>query len=99
MKGSLLGPEYTDAEIENELTKCGAKFRKFSEDDLITEVTKALVDQKAVGWMQGEWNLVQGHLGQGAFWPIVHNYQKKLNLKVNIVKAFGHLHQVYYLRM
>lgn len=53
MKGSYLGPEFTEAEIEAELTACGAVYKKLSEKDLIDEVATALVDQKAVGWMQG----------------------------------------------
>ena len=29
MKGAYLGPEFTNAEIEAELTACGATFKKF----------------------------------------------------------------------
>ena len=31
MKGAYLGPEFTDDEIETELTECGAKFKKLSD--------------------------------------------------------------------
>ena len=53
MKGAYLGPEFTDNEIETELTACGANFKKLSEDEMIEEVASALADEKAVGWMQG----------------------------------------------
>ncbi|KXJ62156.1 MAG: hypothetical protein AXW14_17300, partial [Alteromonas sp. Nap_26] len=53
MKGAYLGPEFTDAEIEAELTACGAEFKKLSEAEMIEEVASALADEKAVGWMQG----------------------------------------------
>ena len=32
MKGAYLGPIFSDAEIEAELTACGAKFSKLSEE-------------------------------------------------------------------
>ena len=53
MKGSYLGPEFSNADIEAELNACGAVYKKLSDKDLIAEVVKAIVDQKAVGWMQG----------------------------------------------
>ena len=53
MKGAYLGPEFTDTEIQAELTACGAVFKKLSENDMIEEVVSALVDEKAVCWMQG----------------------------------------------
>ena len=53
MKGSYLGPEYNDYDIESELKSCGAVYKKFSEIDLINKVADDLVDQKAIGWMQG----------------------------------------------
>ena len=90
MKGSFLGPEFCDTEIENELNKCGAKYKKFSEDELIIEVTKALVDQKAVGWMQGRMEFGPRALGARSILadprsPIM---QKKLNLKVKYRESF-----------
>ena len=37
MKGAYLGPEFSDSEIEAELTACGAIFKKLSEDEMIEE--------------------------------------------------------------
>ena len=37
MKGAYLGPEFTDSEIEAELTACGAVFKKLSEAEMIEE--------------------------------------------------------------
>ena len=50
---AYLGPEFNDAEIESELSACGAVFAKLDESDMIEEVASALADEKAVGWMQG----------------------------------------------
>ena len=43
MKGSYLGPEFSDSEIKNQLKSCGAVFKKFKKDDLIDSVVSALV--------------------------------------------------------
>ena len=52
MKGSYLGPEFNDTDIETELANCGAVYSKYSENELIDEVATALVNQKSIGWMQ-----------------------------------------------
>ena len=52
MQGSFLGPEFSDKEIYATLSKSGAKFHKLNEESLIDEVVKALIEEKAVGWMQ-----------------------------------------------
>ena len=53
MKGSYLGPEFTNEEIEKELINCGAVFQRLSEVELVNEVANALANGKAIGWMQG----------------------------------------------
>ena len=53
MQGGYLGPKYSNREIEDELTACGAVFKKCTEIELIDKVVGALVEEKAVGWMQG----------------------------------------------
>ena len=90
MKGAFLGPEFTDNEIETELTACGANFKKFSEPDMIEEVASALADEKAVGWMQGRMEFGPRALGGRSIIadprsPIM---QKQLNLKVKYRESF-----------
>ena len=53
MRGAYLGPEFTDIEIEAELTACAARFKKLTETELIEEVASELADERVVGWMQG----------------------------------------------
>ena len=38
MKGSYLGPEFNDHEIETEMNLCGAKYEKFKDEKLIEKV-------------------------------------------------------------
>ena len=90
MKGSYLGPSFTDNEIEAELTLCGAIFKKLSESELIDEVAMALANENAVGWMQGRMEFGPRALGGRSIIadprsPIM---QKKLNLKVKYRESF-----------
>ena len=90
MKGAYLGPEFTDAEVEAELTACGATFKKLSEDKLIDTVATALAGEKAVGWMQGRMEFGPRALGGRSIIadprsPIM---QKQLNLKVKYRESF-----------
>jgi carbamoyltransferase len=90
MKGAYLGPEFTDKEIETELTACGANFKKLSETQMIEEVASALADEKAVGWMQGRMEFGPRALGGRSIIadPRSPVMQKQLNLKVKYRESF-----------
>ena len=90
MKGAYLGPVFTDAEIETELTACGAVFKKLSENEMIVEVASALADEKAVGWMQGRMEFGPRALGGRSIIadPRSSIMQKQLNLKVKYRESF-----------
>ncbi len=90
MGGSYLGPEFTDIEIENELKTCGAVYTKFSENDLIEKVAIALVEEKAIGWMQGRMEFGPRSLGGRSIIadPRSPKMQKQLNLKVKYRESF-----------
>ena len=90
MKGSYLGPGFTDVEIEAELIASGARFTKLSEDDLIEQVASAIVSEKAVGWMQGRMEFGPRALGGRSILadPRSPKIQKQLNLKVKYRESF-----------
>ena len=90
MKGTYLGPEFSDAEIEAELNTCGAVFNKLSESDMIEEVSSALASKKAIGWMQGRMEFGPRALGARSIIadPCSPNMQKQLNLKVKYRESF-----------
>ena len=90
MKGAYLGPEFTDNEIETELTACGAIFKKLSETEMIEKVASALADEKAVGWMQGRMEFGPRALGGRSIIadPRSPVMQKQLNLKVKYRESF-----------
>jgi len=90
MKGSYLGPEYSDSEIKAELKTCGAVYKRFTKDELIGEVAAALVDKKAIGWMQGRKEFGPRALGGRSIIadPRSAIMQKQLNLKVKFRESF-----------
>jgi carbamoyltransferase len=90
MKGSYLGPHFSNDEIKNELLSCGAKFTIMNDDDLIEEVAVALNQQKAIGCMQGRMEFGPRALGARSIIadPRSPNMQKKLNLKVKFRESF-----------
>ena len=53
MRGSYLGPEFSETDIEQSLTKTGAKFVVLDDSELLEQCVDALVDEKALGWFQG----------------------------------------------
>jgi len=90
MKGSYLGPKFSNDEIEKELIACKANFHKFPKNILIEKVSSALVDQKAIGWMQGRMEFGPRALGARSIIadprsPLI---QKQLNLKVKYRESF-----------
>ena len=90
MKGAYLGPSFSTSEIEAELNKCGAKFQKYEEADLIERVALALTNGKAVGWMQGAMEFGPRALGARSIIadPRSPKMQKQLNLKVKYRESF-----------
>lgn len=90
MNGTYLGPEYTDDEIKQVLDKCGAKYYKLSESNLIKKVATLISQGKAIGWMQGRMEFGPRALGGRSIIadPRSPQMQKQLNLKVKYRESF-----------
>ncbi len=90
MRGSYLGPEFSQAEIEAELTAAGAKFEVLDDAALIDLTAQGLADGKAVGWMQGRMEFGPRALGGRSILgdPRSPAMQKTLNLKVKYRESF-----------
>ncbi len=90
MKGSYLGPQFTDDEVENELKNCEANYKKLNLDQIIKETAKALSEEKAVGWFQGRMEFGPRSLGNRSIIadPRSEKMQKNLNLKVKYRESF-----------
>lgn len=90
MKGSYLGPEYSPAEIEERLTRIGARFEVFKGDDLFEKVADDLANGEAYGWFQGRMEFGPRALGGRSIIadPRSKTMQKNLNLKVKFRESF-----------
>lgn len=90
MRGSYLGPDFSQAEIEAELTAAGAKFEVLDDAALIEATAQGLADGKAVGWMQGRMEFGPRALGGRSILgdPRSPAMQKTLNLKVKYRESF-----------
>jgi carbamoyltransferase len=90
MKGSYLGPQFTDYEVENELKNCGSNYKKLNLDQIIKDTAKALSEEKAVGWFQGRMEFGPRSLGNRSIIadPRSEKMQKNLNLKVKYRESF-----------
>lgn len=90
MKGSYLGPEYKQPEIEAELQAAGAKFKTLQDEEFMDTVSSALVEGKAVGWFQGRMEYGPRALGGRSIIADARSssMQKNLNLKVKFRESF-----------
>lgn len=90
MKGSFLGPEFSQLEITERLTKCGAVFETLTDNDLIEQAAQALANGKAIGWMNGRMEFGPRALGGRSIIadPRSATMQKLLNLKVKYRESF-----------
>ncbi len=57
MTTAYLGPEFSNSEISNYLTKEGIRYTEFEDVDLVKYIARQIYDNKIVGWFQGrmEW--------------------------------------------
>lgn len=90
MHGSYVGPDFSQSEIEDRLTKVGAKFSAYDDDALLNGVVDALIAGKAVGWFQGRMEFGPRALGARSIIadPRSPAMQKTLNLKVKYRESF-----------
>jgi carbamoyltransferase len=90
MAGAYLGPAFDQREIEKRLTASGAVYTVLSDEDVIARTVDAIVDEKAVGWMQGRMEFGPRALGGRSILgdPRSPTMQKTLNLKVKYRESF-----------
>jgi carbamoyltransferase len=90
MSGAYLGPEFTQAEIEQRLTTAGAIFETRGDDALLDVTAQALAAGQAIGWFQGRMEFGPRALGARSILadPRSVAMQKTLNLKVKYRESF-----------
>ena len=90
MKGSYLGCEFNQQQIEKELNSLGANFQTFEYESLIDKTAEFLANEKAIGWFQGRMEFGPRALGGRSILgdPRSDKMQKNLNLKVKYRESF-----------
>jgi len=90
MQGSYLGPGYEQADIEQRLSRCGARFSVLTDEGLLESVAGELANGKAVGWFQGRMEFGPRALGGRSILgdPRSQTMQRLLNLKVKYRESF-----------
>ena len=90
MKGSYLGPEYEQEDIEQRLKSAGAKYDVLNDEELMSETANCLSNGHAVGWFQGRMEFGPRALGGRSILGDPRNaeMQKTLNLKIKYRESF-----------
>jgi len=90
MKGSYLGPSYSNDEIKKILSDIGAKYELLADETLIEKTALDLSNGRAIGWFQGRMEFGPRALGGRSILgdPRAKNMQKNLNLKVKYRESF-----------
>ena len=90
MRGALLGPEYSEDEIEATLKAHNAVYRRCADDELLEATVKLLADEKVVGWFQGRMEFGPRALGNRSILGDARSprMQSVMNLKVKFRESF-----------
>ncbi len=91
MYGSLLGPEFSDKDIQKTARKYNAKAKHFEDfGELTNEIASFLAKSKIVGWFQGRMEYGPRALGNRSILGDARNpeMQRKLNLSIKYREGF-----------
>jgi carbamoyltransferase len=90
MRGSYLGPAFSDDEIQRFLDSAGAVYEKLSQAQLIDRTARALADEKVVGWLQGRMEFGPRSLGNRSILGDARStkMQSVMNLKIKFRESF-----------
>ena len=91
MRGSYLGPEFAQADIEARLTGAGARFKVLENEAALLETCAAdLAAGRALGWFQGRMEFGPRALGARSILgdPRGADMQRTLNLRVKFRESF-----------
>lgn len=90
-RGSLLGPQFADAEIRTFLDAHGAKYRTFDTDEALCDcVAELMASEKVIGWLQGRMEFGPRALGSRSILGDARSRQMQsvMNLKIKFRESF-----------
>ena len=90
MKGSYLGPSFTNEEVEQFLKKQNAPYVRLNGDDLFNRVAEELAAEKVIGWLQGRMEFGPRSLGGRSILGDARSpkMQSVMNLKIKYRESF-----------
>jgi carbamoyltransferase len=90
MQGSLLGPSYTNEEIEQFLRRKEAPYERLSDEILLDHLAEELAAGKVVGWFGGRMEFGPRALGSRSILGDARNpkMQSVMNLKIKFRESF-----------
>lgn len=90
MRGSYLGPSFSNDEIETFLRAKGAPYVKVGDEELYTKVATDLAQEKVVGWLQGRMEFGPRALGGRSILGDARSakMQSVMNLKIKYRESF-----------
>jgi carbamoyltransferase len=90
MRGSLLGPEYSQEQIKAALDDCGAVYHRLSQSELNEKVSERIEDGAVVGWFQGRMEFGPRSLGNRSILgdPRRSDTQSTMNLRIKFRESF-----------
>jgi len=90
MRGSYLGPAFSNDEIEGVLQKLKASYERIDDPELFARVAAYLADEKVIGWVQGRMEFGPRALGGRSVLgdPRSEKMQSIMNLKIKYRESF-----------
>ncbi len=90
MKGSYLGPAFSNDEVESRLKAIGAVYQQLNDDELFDRVANDLAGEKVVGWLQGRMEFGPRSLGGRSILGDARSVkmQSVMNLKIKYRESF-----------
>jgi carbamoyltransferase len=90
MRGALLGPGFSDEQIEAVLQQHGAVFSRLEKDALLQRTVELLQAEKVIGWFQGRMEFGPRALGSRSILGDARSprMQSVMNLKVKFRESF-----------
>ncbi len=90
MKGSYLGPSFSNDEIAARLDDLGAAYERLGTPEMLRQTAKALAAEKVVGWFQGRMEFGPRALGGRSILgdPRSTKMQSVMNLKIKYRESF-----------
>ena len=90
MKGSLLGPAFTDDQVADALRSFGAKFKTYGNNELADVVAELIATENVVGWVQGRMEFGPRALGARSILGDARSpkMQSVMNLKIKFRESF-----------